>query len=241
MSVITVTTPFNIDLEFKIAPFHKRLLAWLIDILIIYAYVIALNKFVVRPLDVYESFGDTATIILILLPAYSYHLLCEVFFNGQSLGKRAIGIKVMDLNGNEASLSQYLLRWLFRLFDMAMTLGAAAVLSSTLSKHGQRLGDIVAGTVVIDQHHRTNIEQTIYLELEEDSYQPVFPEVMRLNDRDINGIRNLLATKGTNRDTEIYMQQVAQRIREVLKLETTMEPKELLQQLLTDYNYYTRK
>jgi hypothetical protein len=124
---------------------------------------------------------------------------------------------------------------------MVMTLGAAAVLSSALSKHGQRLGDLVAGTVVIDQHYRTHIEQTIYLEFEEESYQPVFPEVMRLNDRDINGIRNLLATKGTNRDTEIYMQQVAQRIREVLKLETALEPKALLQQLLQDYNYFTRK
>ena len=140
MSVITVTTPFNIDLEFKIAPFHKRLLAWLIDIVLIYVYVILVNKYVVGPLNAYDELGQTVTILLIMIPAYSYHLLLEVFFNGQSLGKKAMGIKVMDMNGNEASFSQYLLRWIFRIFDMLITLGAAAVLSVALSRHSQRLG-----------------------------------------------------------------------------------------------------
>ena len=241
MSVITVTTPFNIDLEFRIAPFHKRLLAWSIDILVIYVYVILLNKYVVSPLSAYEELGNTVTIMIILIPAYSYHLLMEVFFNGQSLGKKAMGIKVMDLNGNEASFSQYLLRWLFRLLDMLMSLGAAAVLSVALSKYSQRLGDMVAGTVVIDNRYKTSISETIYLDMDNDLYVPVFPEVMKLSDRDINGIRNLLDTKGSSKDTEVYMQQVAQRIREVLQITTDLEPRPLLQQLLEDYNFLTMK
>jgi hypothetical protein len=179
--------------------------------------------------------------MIIVIPAYSYHLLMEVFCNGQSLGKMAMGIKVMDMNGNEASFSQYLLRWLFRLVDMLMTLGAAAVLSSALSKYNQRLGDMVAGTVVIDKKYKTNINETIYLDMDNDRYEPVFPEVMKLSDRDINGIRNLLDAKGTSKDTEIYMEQVAQRIREVLKIGTELGPRELLQQLLEDYNFLTRK
>ena len=241
MSVITVTTPFNIDLEFRIAPFHKRLLAWLIDLLLMYTYVFLINRYIVAPLSAYEELGTTITIMMILIPAYSYHLIMEVFFNGQSLGKKAMGIKVMDINGNEASFSQYLLRWLFRIFDMLMTLGAAAVLSAALSKYGQRLGDMVAGTVVIDSRYRTDISDTIYLEVEDTSYEAVFPEVMKLSDRDINGIRNLLDAKGTGKDTEVYMDQVAVRIKEVLKLETQLTPRQLLEQLLKDYNYITRK
>ena len=241
MSVITVTTPFNIDLEFRIAAFHKRLLAWMIDIVLIYTYMIIMEKYVVRPLSFYDSLGSTASILIIAVPAALYHLLCEVFMNGQSIGKKALGIKVLDINGNEATLSQYLLRWSFRLFDMLITFCAGAVLSTALSKNSQRLGDLVAGTVVIDQRARTDISDTIYLELAEDDYQPVFTEVMKLSDRDINGIRNLLDTKGSSKDTEIYMAQVAQRIRDVLKIQTDLAPRELLQQLLKDYNFLTSK
>ncbi len=241
MSVITVTTPFNIDLEFRIAAFHKRLLAWLMDLLLIYTYVYIVNRFLVQPLGVYESLGDTAAILLLLIPAYSYHLFCEIFWSGQSVGKKAMGIKVIDLSGNEATVSQYLLRWLFRLFDMMITLGAAAVLSAALSKYNQRLGDLVAGTVVIDKNYRTGIDETIYLELEEEGYKVMYPEVMRLSDRDINGIRNLLHTRGSNRDTELYMAQVASRIEEVLQIKTELEPRELLEQLLKDYNHLTQK
>ncbi len=241
MSVLTITTPFNIDLEFRIAPFHKRLVAWLIDIVIIYVYVLLIARYVVQPLDIFEQLGDALAILVILVPAYSYHLLLEVLMNGQSLGKKAMGIKVMDINGNEASISQYLLRWLFRLIDMGISLGSAAILSAALSKYTQRLGDLVAGTVVIDQRYRTNINETIYLEIEEEAYTAMFPEVMKLSDRDINGIRNLLDTKGTGRDVETYMIQIADRIRTVLKIETELEPRELLQQLLKDYNFLTRK
>ena len=240
MGVITVTTPFNIDLEFSIAPFHKRLLAWLIDILLIYSYIIVAFRYWVAPLGMYESVGQTATILIVVVPAYCYHLISEVLWNGQSVGKKAMGIKVIDMLGNDPTISQYLLRWLFRLFDMLITLGAAAVLSSALSKYSQRIGDIVAGTIVIDQRARTQLQETIYLEMEEEEYAPVFPAVMQLNDRDINGIRNLLATKGMNRDTETYMAQVAQRIKEVLKISSELEPRELLEQLLKDYNFLTR-
>jgi uncharacterized RDD family membrane protein YckC len=241
VSVLTVTTSFNIDLDFRIAPFHKRLLAWMIDLVLIYIYVILINRFVVRPLNMYEYAGNTATILFLLIPAYSYHLLMEVFCNGQSVGKMAMGIQVMDLNGHEATLSQYLLRWLFRLFDMMITLGAAAVLSTALTKYSQRLGDIVAGTVVIDKKARTDIGDTIYLDLNQDNYKVAFPQIMQLNDRDINGIRNLLDTKSSSRDTEIYMEQVAQKIKDVLKIQTEMETREFLKQLLHDYNFLTRK
>lgn len=236
-----MSTPFNIDLEFRIAPFHKRLFAWFLDLLLIIAYAYVVFRYVVQPLELMDSLGQVAAILLVMIPGYSYHLLMEVFMNGQSLGKMAMGLKVMDISGQEASFSQYLLRWLFRLFDMGITMGSAAVLSAALSRHSQRIGDMVAGTVVIDKKFRTDIYDTIYLDIPEDASDPIFPEVMKLSDRDINGIRNLLSTKGMNRDTEMYMEQVAVRIKDVLKIDTDMEPRMLLEQLLRDYNYYTGK
>jgi len=124
---------------------------------------------------------------------------------------------------------------------MILTLGAGAVLSAALTKNNQRLGDLVAGTVVIDKNARTALQETIYLEIEDERYVPMHPQVMQLSDRDINGIRNLLDSKGNSKDTEIYIAQVTHRIREVLNIETTLEPRAFLQQLLKDYNYITRQ
>jgi hypothetical protein len=115
------------------------------------------------------------------------------------------------------------------------------VLSAALTKNNQRLGDLVAGTVVIDKNARTALQETIYLEIEDERYVPMHPQVMQLSDRDINGIRNLLDSKGNSKDTEIYIAQVTHRIREVLNIETTLEPRAFLQQLLKDYNYITRQ
>lgn len=213
----------------------------MLDLLLVYSYIFLMRRYVITPLSLYESLGEIFTIVLLFIPAYCYHLFCEVLMNGQSVGKKALGIRVMDLNGNEPSLSQYLLRWSFRLFDMVMTLGAGAVLSTALSKHTQRIGDIVAGTVVIDQKAQTQIRDTIYLDLDEMNYQPVFPQVMQLSDRDINGIHNLLDTKTSGRDTEIYIDQVKARILEVLKIETDLEARPFLSQLLKDYNFLSRQ
>ena len=110
-----------------------------------------------------------------------------------------------------------------------------------LSKFGQRLGDKIANTLVIEDRAKADIHQTIYLEIGDSQYQPRYPEVMRLTDRDINGIRNLLDVKRLNADNEAYMSRIALRITNVLKITTDLEPYDFLAQLLRDYNYLTSK
>jgi uncharacterized RDD family membrane protein YckC len=241
MSIITISTPFNIDLEFKIAPLHKRILAWMIDIIIMYSFVFLMLRFAVPYLRVEEYMSKMFSYLFVMIPAFSYHLILELVWNGQSVGKKALGIKVVDANGKEPTISQYLLRWVLRIVDMGMTMGFGAILAITFSSLNQRLGDLAAGTVVIDQTGKTNLKETIYMDITENiNYKPMFPEVMRLTDRDINGIRNLLDTP-YSKDTEIYTLQVTHRIKEVLHLQSDIEPRAFLQQLLHDYNFLTRK
>jgi hypothetical protein len=198
-------------------------------------------KFVLIPLGLSEMVSNVAEIIFLFLPAICYHLLMEVFLNGQSVGKRMLNIQVLDRNGAEASLSQYMLRWVFRLIDMGFTMGIGAVMSTALTQNSQRLGDLVAGTIIIDKKYNTYLEDTIFLDIADKEYKPMFPEVMKLTDRDINGIRNLLDIKKVNRETDIYTAQIAHRIKEVLHITSDMQPADLLHQLLRDYNFLTRK
>lgn len=241
MSIITIPTAFNIELEFALAPFHKRLLAWLIDILIIYTFIYIMLVFIVPAMGVDGTLGNVISLLFIILPAFSYHFLMEVFAGGRSVGKIALGIKVMDLTGREATISQYLLRWIFRIIDMGVTMGIGAVFSMALTKYNQRIGDLLAGTIVIDQKWQTRLHETIYLEIGDKNYQVLFPQVMKLTDRDINGIRGLLDMREGNAENDTYIYQVTNRIREVLHIETELEPREFLHRLLSDYNYLTNK
>lgn len=266
MALFTVSTPFNIDLEFSLAAFHKRMLAWLIDLLIIFIYCYLMLFFVYGNVgDSLDSFEDQFRVETVLrlftitIPVMLYHLLFELFMNGKSPGKWFMGIKVMNKEGASATFSQLALRWILflpnyflvlimyayapsYLLVIALILGIAAlpdVISVAVSANSQRLGDLAAGTVIVDTRYKMNIAETIYMELDDQAYQPVFPQVLKLSDRDINGIRNLLHGKVT-RDSENYMLRVAYRIEEVLGIKMNGDPLFFLQTLLKDYNYLTQ-
>ena len=271
MSVITITTPFNIDLEFAAASVGKRALAWLIDIVILILYRLAFNFAVYDALPDNETIRMLAMVFGLALPWLLYHFLMEVFFHGQSIGKKLIGIRVVNIMGNEASISQYLIRLLFRayflvpvvasvlisiVFDVTsarweIMLGTAfLILTGTvigmfmyyvLNKRGQRLGDTLANTLVIEDQAKADIHKTIYLEIADNAYKVRYPEVMRLTDRDINGIRNLLDVKRITKEHEAYMERISSRILEVLGITTQQEPYDFLAQLLRDYNYLTSR
>lgn len=266
MSTVTVSTPFNIELEFQTAAFGRRVYAWFLDLVIICAYNYLIQFFVLSPLGYNSKSSVIVFFLFTAIPCFLYNLLFEVFFNGQTPGKRIAGVKVISREGDEATLSQYITRWLLGLGNYIMFILPYLVeytllmplyiiylliiltffylpdiISIAVSSKSQRLGDLAAGTVVIDERSKTNIDDTIYLEIEDKNYKASFPQVMRLTDRDINGIRNLLDMKQTDKEAVNYAEQISNRIKEVLSIESDLHPRDFLHQLLQDYNYLTHK
>jgi uncharacterized RDD family membrane protein YckC len=260
MSIITIQTPFNIDLEFKLAAFPKRVVAWIIDMIIICVYYYIMMNFMMTTVGMHDAMSSVPGFLLVVLPVIVYQFAFEIFLNGQTLGKKAVGIKIIDKDGNEPSWGQYITRWLLclgNLFVYAipyavnsagplaifffMVLYFPDVITILVSKKAQRIGDLAAGTVVIDAGYKTNISETIYQQIEVVDYVPRFPEVMRLTDRDINGIKNLLDIKNPGKDTERYVMQVEAKIKSVLQLQTEVYGTDFLQQLLFDYNFLAGK
>lgn len=259
MSIITISTPFNIDLEFKLANFGKRVLAWFIDLMVICAYDYVIAKFVFDTLHLEMRESIVMDILLLVLPVMAYQLAFEIFFNGQTIGKKITGIKIIDSEGQEPTWGQYLIRWtlaignyfiflmpLFIISNPFSIIGVAFfyipdVITILASKKSQRIGDLAAGTVVIDATYQPDIKETIYKEIEVKDYTPMFPQVMRLTDRDINGIRNLLKIKRSGKDDIAYMHQVVSKIKSVLSIESEMTGYDFLEQLLYDYNYLAGK
>jgi uncharacterized RDD family membrane protein YckC len=262
MNTVTVSTPFNIHLDFEVAAMPRRILAWLLDIIVLMLFAQGMRSFVSGVFFSEEGMKYPAglDLLLVTLPMLFYPLVMEVVFQGQSLGKKALGIRVLSLEGGEPNLGQYLLRWIFRLWEWPIVFGMVAfstwglmiqfmascflgiivlIIISVTAKH-QRLGDMAAGTAVVDTKKQFSINDTIFQQISTDGYKVAFPEVMRLSDRDINAIKAVLTqTRETGRFETAH--RIATRVKEVLKIESRLEVLDFLEKLLDDYNYLATK
>jgi uncharacterized RDD family membrane protein YckC len=252
MLVVKLNTGFNIEVDFLISPFHRRFFAWSIDVALLFGYVWAIRTF----LDYIVSWRHLQWVSIIIgLPMLLYHLLFEVLCNGQSIGKMAMSIKVISADGGQPSLSQFLIRWIFRLADLPVWILAAirvgelpwwcslllfsGLATVVFTKRSQRIGDLIAGTIVIDTKNQTSWQDTVFTELEAD-YHPSFPEVMRLSDKDINTLKSIIDTVRKKNDQELGLR-ISDRIKTKLQIQSDKAPLEFLEILLKDYNYFATK
>src|SRR4051812_22472482 len=125
MSVVRIATNFNIDVEFTSPPFYRRLFAWAIDLFIQVFYLIIASKIyasIARNMDYRtdNTYNLWAIGLLLILPFFVYHVVSEITMNGQSIGKKLIGIKVISENGGKPSFGQYIIRWLIRTSDFTL-------------------------------------------------------------------------------------------------------------------------
>lgn len=259
MSKIAVSTPFNIELEFSLASIPKRAAAYFIDLLICSSYLYLVILTIFQNIET-PKLLELGGMLFILIPVYFYHPLSEILMNGQSIGKKIMGIRVINEKGNAASISQYLLRWILSILNYASVaiayylfaippiifflfmLALPDVISIATSTTGKRIGDRAAGTVVVNTKTVMPISNTIFIEQRENTnYTPKFPEVMQLTDRDINSLRNLLAQK-RSRHLDEYVTPIAERIEKALGVHNNSgDPYYFFEELLFDYNYLTQQ
>lgn len=246
MEKIQIATSFNIELEFETPEFHKRLFAWLIDLFIIITYYTIIYNIINKVAATYKPadnnmpfiYNISAVQLLLLVPVFIYHLFFEVVMNGQSIGKKLMGLRVIGENGGRPALHQYLIRWLLRPFDFFF-FGLVGLLTVVNTKKNQRLGDLAAGTLVIKSKIETDINDTVFFELN-DNYKPKFKEVMRLSDRDMNIIKGVLNSSRKYNNFDVAAR-TSEKVRNVLNITEYQEPVEFLETLLKDYNYFSNQ
>jgi hypothetical protein len=103
------------------------------------------------------------------------------------------------------------------------------------SKKGQRIGDLLAKTILIRTQTKGDIEDTVFIEVA-DSYVPSYPQIMQLSDRDINSIKSILET-ARKRGDYLMAESAAAKIKAHLNIETNMAAFDFLDVLLKDYNF----
>ncbi|MGX5817958.1 RDD family protein [Chitinophaga lutea] len=259
MPVIKIPTAFNIDLEFEGADLGRRLVAYIIDLMIRLAYIMIASWMLNKVSSSWDHETEDAIELLVIgLPITFYYLVSEMLMKGQSVGKKVMGLKVVSLIGNIPSLSQVLLRWMFRLIESPLltmvfianalanqsflsalvwlAVGAIPVIVVLRSDFHQRLGDIAAGTIVVRSRQQHSIHDTIFRQIDTADYVVSFPQALRLSDRDLGKVKSVLDNAYRSGDISTAAR-IAGRIQEVLRIQTHMDAMNFLETLLNDYNY----
>jgi len=158
---LTVTTPENVELSFELAGVGSRFIAALLDALLETAGVFAILSLVMGlglllgVLHV-ESFATSALLLALLVVALfaivtGYYILFEARWNGQTPGKKAMGLRVMKDGGLPIDFPAAVIRNLLRAADFLPMLYGVGLVSILVSNDYKRLGDYVAGTVVVKE------------------------------------------------------------------------------------------
>lgn len=237
MQGVNFRTAQNVQIDLNTASLGDRILAYLIDSLIILGYFALVFTIGVSfgPVQDLNNIGVGTAVLVFALPPFLYHLLCELFFNGQSLGKRQIKIRVVRLDGDQPGIGAYLLRWLLRPIDLWFY-GIVGVLMIALGGKGQRLGDFAAGTTVIKLKSGEDLSSSDLIMKQDDAYQVRFPEAVKLTDEDIRLIKEVLAVfrDTANREPVIKL---AEKLKGVLAIDTNLPEVRFLYTLVKDYEY----
>ncbi|MFW6051036.1 MAG: RDD family protein [Myxococcota bacterium] len=144
-----VRTPENVTFEFELAGVGSRGLAWVVDLAAMGALILVGSYVLAAAQPVLGGFAVAAQVLAVSLVIWWYAALCEWWLGGQTLGKRAVGIRTLQTSGVRITFLQAVVRNLVRIVDLIPAfylIGAAAAL---LDRRGRRLGDMAAGTVVV--------------------------------------------------------------------------------------------
>lgn len=213
---LNIETPEQVDLRFPIAGIGSRFLALITDsviqgvtlFLLILAFVLMVSAFPRIPggsASVESTAGKwfiAGMILFYFLLFWGYYSLFEAFWNGQTPGKRLLKIRVIKDSGRQITLFEALARNLLRVVDMLPSFYLIGVITMLCNREQKRLGDLVAGTIVVHErsdeqplmnHNSRTFTASLYPQPIEEAPEPVAAlvpadGVARLDAGDLNVI-----------------------------------------------------
>jgi uncharacterized RDD family membrane protein YckC len=236
MHTIQVRTAQNVFIHYPVASVSDRILGYLLDLLILTLYFIALIALIIQ-IKLEEGW---VMILLFAVPYLFYSIVFEIFMNGQTPGKRAMNVQVVRVDGSPPTVGNYIVRWLFALLEFQLFSGVIAILTILITGKGQRLGDVVAGTSVIKLIPQEEITSRSVFVMGEEAYQPTFSQVIVLQEQDVELIQQALEVNKTH-DNPRPMLIAAERVKNLLGITTDMPPVKFLYTIIKDYNHYASR
>jgi len=148
-NALVIRTPEGIEFSLPLAGPFSRMLALAVDLAVIATLGSVLRQ-VIAPLMFFgEDVAGAVQIVLYFAITILYSVATEWMWRGQTLGKRLLGLRVVDARGLRLEPSQIVVRNLMRALDALPALYLVGGIACVVSRHRQRLGDLAAGTAVV--------------------------------------------------------------------------------------------
>jgi uncharacterized RDD family membrane protein YckC len=222
---IVVRTPENLEVSYELAGAGTRAAAYTIDVMFM---MLILNIFqgliaaILTPLpQEFQAYGIAIIGIMAFVFFNAYFVVFELLWAGQSPGKRIVGIRVVKTGGFALRFPDTLVRNLLRAVDFIPMFYGVGLVSLLLTHRCQRVGDIVAGTLVVYQEESSS--DTVFATMVEDTTEqmPIIslgmipPDVVETCDEFLR-TREQLAPK--------YRQQLAQSLLDLIEQMSSLSP-----------------
>lgn len=238
MKTIEINTAQNVTIQYELASFGNRAAAFFIDLIVLFGLISCLNIFFL------QLGSSTVFMYLILLPIMLFYTLCsEILLDGQTIGKRAMGIKVVKLNGDPATAFDYLIRWAFRFLDIWVSAGSIAAMLISSSTYNQRLGCLLSGTTVIKKSSSRTFTLKDILSIQSiHSHHPSFPTVVQLSEQDMLFVKKVLERnkRYKNESHRELLEKLADKIADIIGVNVQLDKEKFLKTILADYIVLTR-
>lgn len=198
--VLTVSTPDNVAIGYDIAGLGSRIIAQLLDSLIVGTVLLVVAVAVIAAVNPSNQrdalLAGLAAGGVTLFVYVGYFTLCEVSSGGRTPGKSTVRLRVLDISGSAPGAGQLLLRNVARIIDMVVGLGALVMF---WNRQSRRVGDLLAGTVVV--HDRAVVSLAAVVNpppvlLRTPDAGPPIDGVERIGERELSAIRTLLTRTG---------------------------------------------
>ena len=153
--LFVIRTPENVAFEYELAGIGTRALAWTVDVCIIATLIVA-SSILLSFLSVASgALGQALQFVVLFVIQWWYGALSEWALRGRTLGKMALGLRVVGDRGLRITFLQAAIRNLVRTADFLPFLYAVGGTCALLDPYGRRLGDLAAGTLVIVERKTT--------------------------------------------------------------------------------------
>ena len=193
---------------------------------------------------IFSSYSLIVDYIIVSPISIFYTLFFEIINDGQTPGKKSVGIKVVKTNGKQAQISDYLLRWVFRLIDIYFSLGSIAAILVNSSKYSQRLGGLLSNTTVVQLQPKMNIKLKDIENLNTlNNHQILYPEIRKFSEQEMLLIKQTL-NRTIKYNNDIHRQLIDELCENIaMRLNMDVIPSnkiQFLKDLIKDYVVLTR-
>ena len=238
-----ILTSQQVGIRYELASLRDRAIAGILDQALLWFGVFSLAGL----LGISGLFGlpsfRSILIVLLLLIIWTYSLVFEILFDGQTPGKKMLGIKVIKLSGIEARGGDYAIRWVFRLLDIWGTLGSLGSMLVSTTPHSQRIGDILADTIVIRLHPKQSIDLPKLLRMHQESTESVvYSRANRFSEEEMLLAMEMLERKREypNLTNQQLLYELSKKFGKELGIDPPWDADRFIRQVIRDYVLLTR-